>query len=193
MARLPIDETVIMSQTGAPALWGEAGYSTVEQLGIRPTLDVNGILAGFTGTGSKTVIPSWAMAKFSMRLVPMQNEKEIKHQVEQYLVEKMPPTVKWNLVQMGASPASSIDPELPFTKAFRKVLSEVWGVEPVLKHEGGSIPVVGEIKEILGMDTLLSGFGLPDDNAHSPNERLHIPTWYRGIETIIRFLYGYKG
>jgi acetylornithine deacetylase/succinyl-diaminopimelate desuccinylase-like protein len=193
LARLPINEEILIGQTGAPALWGEAGYTPTEQLGIRPTLDVNGLLSGFTGTGSKTVIPSWAMAKFSMRLVPSQNENEIIHQVKLYLTEKVPPSVKWNLVQMGVSPASTINPDLPSTKAFREVLYKVWGVEPVLKHEGGSIPVVGEIKRILGMDTVLSGFALPDDNAHSPNEKLHIPTWYRGIEAIIHFLYGYKG
>lgn len=189
MRRLPMDEKYYKTITGAPELWGEAGYTPVERVGARPTLDVNGLLSGFTGPGSKTVIPSWAMAKISMRLVPDQDPKTVHQQLIQYLTEHAPKSVTWELTAMAGGPASVTDTHQPGTKALSLGLQAVWGKEPLFKREGGSIPVVTEMQNILGVDSVLTGFGLPDDNLHSPNEKLHLPTWYRGIDALIHFIF----
>lgn len=187
--RLPMSEQYYKDITGAPQLWGESGYSPVERVGARPTLDVNGLLSGFTGSGSKTVIPSWAMAKISMRLVPNQDPEMVHQQLQQYLQEHAPKTVTWELTVMAGGPASITDIHQPGTKALSDGLEAVWGKAPLYKREGGSIPVVTDMQKILGVDSVLTGFGLPDDNLHSPNEKLHLPTWYRGIRALIHFFY----
>ncbi len=191
LARLPINDDYYLQQTGATALYGEKGYTPVERVGARPTLDVNGLLSGFTGEGSKTVIPAWAMAKISMRLVPDQDPKEVKTQLEQYLAEHCPDGIRWELKSMAGGKASMSDPHHPGAQALARALETVWGIRPVFKREGGSIPVVGDMQEILGVDSVLTGFGLPDDNIHSPNEKLHLPTWNKGIEALIHTLFNY--
>ena len=185
--RLPMDEAYFLAQTGAPALWGENGYLPSERVGARPTLDVNGLYAGFTGKGSKTVIPAWAMAKISMRLVPDQNANEIKEQLESYLMEHAPSSIRWELEEMSSGPACATDSHSPASNALFKALEDTWKKKPVFKREGGSVPIVGEMQKILGFDSVLTGFGLPEDNVHSPNERLHLETFFRGIEALIRF------
>jgi len=189
LSRLPLNDQTYLEQTGAPQLWGEAGYTTVERVGARPTLDVNGMSSGFTGKGSKTVIPSWAMAKISMRLVPDQDPEEVTKQLQAYLEEHAPATVRWELIPMSGGRASISDRNLPAIQKLTKAMHSVWGVEALFRREGGSVPVTGDMQKILKMESVLTGFGLPDDRIHSPNEKLHLPTWYRGIDTIVHFFY----
>ncbi len=189
LLRLPMNDETYMHLTGAPELWGESGFSTVERIGARPTLDVNGLYSGFTGEGSKTVIPSWAMAKISMRLVPDQLPAEVEAQLRQYLAEHAPKTVKWQLITFNSGEACVIDVNHPGVKALYRALETVWGTRPVYKREGGSVPVVLNMQRILGVESVLTGFGLPDDNLHAPNEKLNLPNWYRGIDALIHFFY----
>jgi len=189
IADSPMNDAYYIKTTGVSKLWGEAGYLPAERVGGRPTLDVNGMLSGFTGEGSKTVIPSWAMAKISMRLVPNQDPEEVHQQLLAYLQAHAPSTVQWNLTVMAGGPASISDIHGPGTNALASSLEAIWGKQVVFKREGGSIPVVGDMQRILGTDSVVIGFGLPDDNLHAPNEKLHLPTWYRGINALIHFFY----
>jgi acetylornithine deacetylase/succinyl-diaminopimelate desuccinylase-like protein len=189
LSKLPISERTYLEQTGVPALYGEAGYTDIERVGARPTLDVNGLFSGFTGKGSKTIIPAWAMAKISMRIVPDQDPAEVHHQLVQYLEMNAPKTIRWELIVMAGGPAAISNINLPATKALDKALEAAWGIKPVYKREGGSVPIVSEMQKILGVDSVLTGFGLPDDNVHSPNERLHIPTWHKGVDALVHFIY----
>lgn len=189
LARLPSDEEYFKQQTGVQEVWGEAGYTPNERVGARPTLEVNGMLSGFTGKGSKTVLPAHAMAKISMRLVPDQDPAEVHQQLCKYLQANAPSTIRWELIAMQGGPASITDPHHPAAQALGKALEQVWGVRPLLKREGGSIPVVADMQKILGIDSVLTGFGLPDDNLHAPNEKLHLPTWYQGIDALVNFFY----
>jgi acetylornithine deacetylase/succinyl-diaminopimelate desuccinylase-like protein len=187
LARLPIDEKHFLEITGVPALYGEAGFTANERTGARPTLDVNGILSGFTGEGSKTVIPAWAMAKISMRLVPDQDPKEVHQQLIQYLEKHAPRDIRWEVTVMAGSSASISDRNNIGVQAMGKALETVWGTRPYFRREGGSIPVVRDMQTLLGIESVVSGFGLPDDNVHAPNEKMNLPTWYRGIEAVIQF------
>ncbi len=191
LARLPMSDEFYIQQTGVPAVYGEAGYTSVERVGARPSLDVNGIYSGFINEGSKTIIPAWAMAKISMRLVPYQDPQAIYQSLKSYLESNAPKTVRWELVQLGLGAASISDIHHPATQSLAKAMTEIWGKSPVYKREGGSVPIVGSMQEILGIDSILTGFGLSDDHIHSPNEKLHLPTWYRGIDTLINFFYNY--
>ena len=188
LARLPMDENFFRDQTGAPVLYGEAGYSPVERIGTRPTLEVNGLLSGFTGEGSKTVLPAKAMAKISMRLVPDQHPDEVHKQLLDYLESSAPPTVQWEVEPLASAPASIARRDIPGVTALSRALESTWGTRPVFRREGGSVPVVGQMQDILGIESVLTGFGLPDDNLHAPNEKIHLPTFYRGIDAIIRYL-----
>lgn len=189
LSRLPMGEDFYKRQTGAPTLWGEPEYQPVERAGGRPTLEVHGLLSGFTGTGTKTVIPAWAMAKLSSRLVPDQDPEEVYEQLKQYLERKAPKSIRWELTFFGGGPAVITKLDLPATRALAGALESVWGVEPVYKREGGSIPVVVEMQEILGVQSVITGFGLPDDNVHAPNEKLDLETWYRGMDALALFFY----
>ncbi len=189
LSRLPMDEQYYRQQMGVSQTWGETGFTPIERVGARPTLEVNGLLAGFTGKGSKTVIPSHAMAKISMRLVPDQDPAEVHQQLIQYMEQNAPPTIQWEIVPMAGGPASMSDPHHPATEALASALETVWGKRPVYKREGGSVPVVGDMQKILSVESVLTGFGLPDDNLHAPNEKLHLPTWYQGIDALIHFFY----
>ncbi len=189
LARLPLDDAYFLKITGAPALFGEEGYTSAERIGARPTLEVNGLYSGYIGEGSKTVLPAYAMAKISCRLVPDQDPAEVHQQLFDYLKAHAPSTVRWEVIQHAAAPAAMIEPDRPEVIALSRAMEQVWGRKPAFKREGGSIPVVAQLKSILSMPTILTGFGLPDDNLHAPNERLHLPTWQRGIETLIHFFY----
>lgn len=191
LARLPMDEEFYLRQTGAPALYGEAGFTPVERAGARPTLDVNGLYSGFIGTGSKTVLPAYAMAKISMRLVPDQDPKEVEDGLAAYLKAHAPDTVRWELNSLAGNKPSISDIHHPATRAMARALETTWGKAPLYKREGGSVPIVGDMQRILGVESVLTGFGLPDDNIHAPNEKLHLPTWYKGIEALIHFFYNY--
>jgi acetylornithine deacetylase/succinyl-diaminopimelate desuccinylase-like protein len=181
------------AMTGAPGLWGEAGYTTLERVGARPTLEVNGLVSGFIGEGAKTVLPAKALAKLSCRLVPGQNPAAIKGMLEQYLSENAPDTVTWCVRELSHGPGALMDRQSAPVRAAAKALKDVFGAEPVFRREGGSIPVVGVLKEKLGVDSVLLGFGLPDDGIHGPNEKQHLPTLFKGIETYVRFLAGFQG
>ncbi len=193
LSRLPISDEDLLEQTGVKMLWGEKNYTSIERTGARPTLDINGILSGFTGEGSKTVIPAWAMAKISMRLVPDQDPEKVHQQLIKYIEKNIPPTVSWDLKKHAGGKASIANTNHPGVIALAKALEDVWHTKPVFKREGGSIPIVGEMQKILGTDSVLTGFGLPNDNIHSPNEKLHLPTWRKGILAIIHFFYNYSG
>jgi acetylornithine deacetylase/succinyl-diaminopimelate desuccinylase-like protein len=188
LSRLPMTEETYLRQTGVPKLWGEPQFTPVERLGARPTLEINGLYSGYIGEGSKTIIPSYSMGKISLRLVPNQEPDEIIAQIREYLEKKIPDTVRWEMVGPRGAPASIVDRDLPATQALKKALEAVWGTSPVYKLEGGSVPVVASMEQILGLKSVLTGFGLPEDNIHSPNEKLHIPTWKNGIDTLIHFL-----
>lgn len=188
-ARLPMNDEYFQTQAGVQKLWGEQGFTAAERIGARPTLEVNGLYSGFTGSGSKTVLPAYAMAKISMRLVADQDPDEVQQQLVQYLTERAPDTVRWEITPMAGSFASAANPNSREAIAFANALESVWGVRPLYKREGGSVPVVTDMQKILGIDSVLTGFGLPDDRIHSPNEHLHLPTWYKGIDSIIHFLY----
>lgn len=187
LSRLPMNDQWFQSQTGVPQLYGESGYTSIERVGARPTLEVNGLLSGFTGEGSKTVLPAHAMAKISMRLVPNQKPDEVHQQLLSYLKENAPDTVHWEVTQMAGGIASITDRNIPGVKALSQALEETFGTRPVFRREGGSVPVTAQIQEILGAESVLTGFGLPDDNLHAPNEKLHLPTYFRGIEALVRF------
>ena len=187
MARLPVNDETYLEQTGAPALFGEAGYSALERVAGRPTLEVNGLLSGFTGEGSKTVLPSKAMAKISMRLVPDQNPDEVLEQLRQYIQDHAPQTVRWELLKHAGGSPSITNRHTAGVAALSKALEDTWGIRPVYRREGGSVPVTAQMCNLLGVESVLTGFGLPDDNLHAPNEKMHLPTFYRGIEAITRY------
>lgn len=187
LARLPTDEKHFLEQTGAPALYGEAGFTPAERAGARPTLDVNGMLSGFTGAGSKTVIPAWAMAKISMRLVPDQDPADVAKQFYAYLEARASKDIRWEVTEMHIGTPSISDRNNAGVRAMAAALESVWGKQPYFRREGGSIPVVAQMQRVLGIESVVAGFGLPNDNVHAPNERLHLPTWYMGIEAFIHF------
>ncbi len=187
LAHLPHSDEQWGKMAGVSQLYGEKGFTTLERVGVRPTLEVNGMNSGFTGEGLKTVLPAKAMAKVSMRLVPYQDPNAVEGQLKQYLQQHAPPTVRWELKKMGSGPAVLVNRDTPGMRAALSALQDTFGVKPVFVMLGGSVPVVSMIKEIMGKDSILLGFGLPDDNLHSPNEKLHLPNYYHGIESYIRF------
>jgi len=193
LARLPIYDEDVKSQTGVKKLFGEKGFSTIERIGARPTLDVNGMLSGFTGEGSKTIIPAWAMAKVSMRLVPNQDPQEVYQQLTNFVKANVPDTVDWEIKQHAGGFPAMTDLNHPGVRALSDALESTWSQKPFYKREGGSIPVVTEMQNILGSESVLTGFGLPEDNIHSPNESLHLPTWKLGINALITFFYNFAG
>ncbi len=192
LARLPLTEEFYLHESGSPALWGEEGYTPAERTGARPTLEVNGLYSGYIEKGSKTVLPAYAMAKISTRLVPEQDPQEVGQQLRAYLAENAPPTVTWELEQLSGSVASLSDRQSPWIQAYIEAAQSAWGTRPLFKREGGSVPVVVHFQELLGVDSVNIGFGLPSDNMHGPNEKLHLPTFYKGIEALIHFFYEVK-
>jgi acetylornithine deacetylase/succinyl-diaminopimelate desuccinylase-like protein len=189
LAQLPITDQDYIKTTGVRQLRLEKGFTSIEAIGARPTLEVNGFLSGFTGEGSKTVIPAKAMAKISTRLVPDQDPKVVSEQLKQYLTEHAPASVTWEVKDLSGGKPCITARDSAGVEALKKAYIEVWKRDPVYKREGGSVPVVGDFQVHLGADSVLSGFGLPDDNIHSPNEKLDLPNWRRGIEALIHFFY----
>jgi len=188
MAELPFDEEEFRQSVGAPKVSGEGGYTTLERKGGRPTFDVNGLKSGFQGDGAKTVLPAEASAKFSMRLVPDQDPHKIAELVTDFLNSIAPDTVSIDVVDHhGASPVV-VSRDGAAVKAAERALEVGFGRKPLYVREGGSIPVVNTFKESLGVESLLVGLGLPDDNPHSPNERFRVVDYYRGIVTLAAFL-----
>lgn len=187
LARLPLDDQYYLTGAGATALDGEAGYTAVERATARPTLDVNGFYSGFIGEGSKTVLPCYAMAKVSTRLVPDQDPARVKQGFIEYLNAHVPAGMRYELIEHAGSKASITDIHTPYVQALVDAMDTVWGKRPVYKREGGSIPVVGHMKEILNAESVLTGFGLPEDNIHAPDEHLMLSNWYRGIDALIHY------
>lgn len=192
LSRLPMDERFYLEQTGVPQLWGEAGYSPVERTGARPTLEVNGLYSGYTGPGQKTVLPAQAMAKISMRLVPDQDPDEVQQQLIRYLEANAPPTIHWQVISLAGSSASISDRNSLAVKALDKAFQTVWGTPAVFKREGGSVPVVSQFQDYLNIETVNTGFGLPGDGVHGPNESLDLHTWYQGIDALVHFFFNLK-
>ena len=179
--RLPFNEKRYAKELGAPKLWGETGYSTLERVWARPTFEVNGILSGFTGEGAKTVIPAVAMAKVSMRLVPNQDPDKIAQLFEDYVRKVAPKTVEARVTRMHGGKPWMTDFDNKFVLAAGRAIQKGFGKEPVFNREGGSIPVVATFSEILGLPSVLFGVGLPDENAHAPNEKLDLGNFHGGI------------
>jgi len=169
------------------AVEGEKGYTTLERTGIRPALDVNGIWGGYTGEGAKTVLPSKAYAKISMRLVPHQDNDKITELFTEYFTSLAPASVKVKVTpHHGGKPAVTPTDSVAY-KAASKAIEESWGKKPIPTRDGGSIPIVALFKETLQADTVLMGFGLDSDAIHSPNEHFGLFNFYKGIETIPLF------
>ena len=183
IADLPFDEKNWLASTGAPALFGEKGYSTLERVWTRPTLDCNGITGGFTGDGSKTIIPARAMAKISCRLVPDQEPDVIGKQVGDYLQKIAPPGVRVRIVMLHGGRPYVAPTNHPVFDVAKKAFSKAFGRPTVFIREGGSIPFVRTIADATGKPCLLMGFGQPDENAHAPNEWLDLENYHLGIKS----------
>jgi acetylornithine deacetylase/succinyl-diaminopimelate desuccinylase-like protein len=179
--KLPFSEKRYRKELGAPKLFGETGYSTMERVWGRPTFEVNGLLSGFTGEGAKTVIAAKSMAKVSMRLVPNQDPKKIGDLFESYLKKITPKTVDLTITRMHGGKPWVTDYHSPYVQAAARAIEQAFGQRPVFTREGGSIPVVSTFQEVLGLPTVLFGIGLPDENAHAPNEKLDLSNFHNGV------------
>ena len=179
--KLPFNEKRYRNELGAPKLFGESGYTTLERVWGRPTFEVNGLLSGFTGEGAKTVIPAVAMAKVSMRLVPNQDPNKIAELFEAYLKKNAPKTVEVKVTRMHGGKPWMTDFNSGYVQAAARAIEGAFNRTPVFTREGGSIPVVSTFQEVLGLPTVLFGVGLPDENAHAPNEKLDLGNFHGGI------------
>jgi acetylornithine deacetylase/succinyl-diaminopimelate desuccinylase-like protein len=190
MARAPFNIDEYRKKIGILEVWGETGYTVNECTGIRPTLDVNGIWGGYTGEGSKTVLPSKASAKISMRLVPFQDPDKIAALFTKRIQKISPPTVKVNVIaHHGGIPyVSPVD--TPAYRAASRAYESTYGKIPIPVRSGGSIPIISTFEQVLGIKSILMGFGLDTDAAHSPNENYHLECFFNGIETIAKW-YGF--
>ncbi len=187
LARIGMDEDFFKTFTGVKVLGGDVNFPPVERNCARPTLDVNGLYSGYIEKGAKTIIPSYAMAKISTRLVPDQEPEKILESLKAYITANIPDTVTWELDFLSGAAAYLAEEQVPGLDLFINALQETWGVEPFKKREGGSIPVATSMKNILEIDSIITGFNLPGDQIHSPNERIHLPTLQNGVEALIRF------
>ncbi|HQZ70777.1 MAG TPA: dipeptidase [Anaerolineae bacterium] len=188
LAAVPFDLGAFGQATGQAGGWGDPAYSIVERLGARPTLDVNGIWSGWTGPGAKTVLPAKAHAKVSMRLVPDQSPHEAAAQLAAHVQALAPAGVSVAVRELHGGWPARVDRGMPALNAAAAALESAFGRAPHLTLEGGSVPVVALFKQELGLDTVMLGFGLPDDNLHAPNEKFSLDNYFRGIETNIHFL-----
>lgn len=180
LARLPFTEPQYRKFLGVPKLFGERGFTAIEQRSARPTLEINGLTSGYQGEGSKTIIPSWARAKITVRLVPNQNPDRISALVRRHLKKLCPPTVRMELLSGHGAEPYLVAPTSARAQAALRALRAAFHCEPVLMREGGSIPIVSDFKKILGADALMLGLALPDDNAHSPNEKFNLDCFAKG-------------
>ncbi len=187
-ARLPFDEAEFLAnEVGATRLTGEREYGVFERMWARPTFEVHGIGGGFTGSGSKTVIPDKALAKVSTRLVPNQDPAKILAAIGEFVKQNTPAGIHVEARKLNASPASMVSPEHPAVRTAARALEEVFQQPAVFIRSGGSIPIAGEFDEYLGIPTVLMGFGLPDDCLHSPNEKFSIENFFKGINSVARY------
>ncbi len=180
MARLPISAAQYRNLVGVPRLFGERGYSFIEQRSARPTIEINGLTSGYQGEGSKTIVPAWARAKLTFRLVPDQRPDQIRKLILKRLRALCPPTVRMEVQTGHGAEPYLVSPQTPLAQAGLRTLKEAFNTTPILMREGGSIPIVTQFKKILGADSLLLGLALPDDNAHSPNEKFNLDCYENG-------------
>ncbi len=186
--RLPFDEEHYRkTEVGSTVLTGEPGYSVLYRTWARPTLEVHGMPGGFTAAGAKTVIPAKASAKVSMRLVPNQDPEDILKKFTDFVKKNTPKGIQTNVKVHSKGPAIVVGTDNPFVKASTQAMREVFGKDTVYIRSGGSIPIVADFANVLHIPSVMMGMGLPDDNLHAPNEKFHIPNFYRGIESIVRF------
>lgn len=185
--RLPFDQEGFLQEVGAPGLDGEAGFSLLERLWIRPTCDVNGVLCGYTGEGAKTVLPARAMAKVSFRLVPHQSPARVRELLEEHVARVAPPEVTARVVELHGGRPWKAELTGEFFEAARTALEEAFGTPPVLTGEGGSIPIVVDFQEILQAPVLLMGFAPPGANMHAPNEWIPLENFEMGIRAVAGF------
>ncbi len=186
-AQLPQDDSALARDLGVPVLHGEEGFTTLERIWARPTLDCNGITGGFTGSGMMSIIPAHASAKLSMRLVPNQDPGRIAAQFEQHIRALAPRSAQVDVRLLSAADPFLMAVESPAVRAARVALRESFGREAVLQRDGGSIPAVTHIQKVLSADSVLLGFGLPEENAHGPNEFLKLDHFFGGIRTVVHF------
>jgi acetylornithine deacetylase/succinyl-diaminopimelate desuccinylase-like protein len=187
--RLPFDErSFLRKEVGARALDGEAGFSVLERLWARPTLEVHGIRGGFTGEGAKTVIPAAATAKISMRLVPAMNPAEVIRLLVRRVEELTPPGIRTTVRTISRAPATVVNIENRYVTKAAQALKQAFRKKAVIVRSGGSIPIAGLFAQYLNIPVVLIGFGLPDDNLHAPNEKFYLPNFYQGIEAVGLYL-----
>jgi acetylornithine deacetylase/succinyl-diaminopimelate desuccinylase-like protein len=182
-----------LGQVGLKVPAGEKDRMLIEQISTRPTCDANGIIGGYTGEGAKTVIAAEASAKISFRLVGTQNPEKIRDAFRAFVRSKLPPDATAEFINHACSPALQVAYENPALAKARKALTEEWGTKAVAVGSGGSIPIVGDFKTVLGMDTLLVGFGLDDDRVHSPNEKYDLTSFHKGTRSWARIIAALAG
>jgi acetylornithine deacetylase/succinyl-diaminopimelate desuccinylase-like protein len=190
---LGFDEAAFLGDIGLSTPVGERGYAPLERLWARPTADINGIWGGYTGAGSKTVIASEASAKVSFRLVPGQDPDEVLQQFKQFVADRLPPGASVTFADFARAPGIEVNVDSPHVRAALEALGDEYGKPALLMGSGGSIPVVTSLRAILGVDSLLMGFGLDDDQVHSPNEKFEEACFHHGIRSHARLLAKFAG
>ncbi|HKQ58012.1 MAG TPA: dipeptidase [Candidatus Eisenbacteria bacterium] len=181
---VPFDEQGFIHESGSPVAWGEKGFTTLERISVRPTLDVNGLWGGYQGEGSKTVLPSFAAAKVSMRLVPDQDPAEVFRTFSEHVQHLAPPGVTVKVIDLHSAPPFLTAIDHPVLEAARRALKRAWNKPPVMIREGGSIPVMATFQETHGLPSILIGFGLDDDQVHSPNEKFSLSSFHGGTRSV---------
>lgn len=192
-ARLPVTPETLLAETGSPALWGEPEFAPAVRIGARPTLEVNRLAAGPVGEGIATIIPGRASAHISMRLVPDQDAEEIYRLFLRHVEAHAPATVRWEAPLIATAPPCLVERDSPGTRALVGALETAWGVRPLFFRGGGGIPVVAQLQSILGVRSVISGFALPDDSPHGPDEKLDLATWRLGVEALVHFFHNLAG
>ena len=192
IAQIPFDEEKYKKAIGVDALFGEKGYSTLERNSCRPSFDICGIWGGYTGEGSKTVLPSKAYAKVSTRLVPHQDHAKISQMFEEYIARVTPPYVKVKVTPSHGGQGYVCPIDLPAYQAAEKAVGIAFGKKPLAVRRGGSIPIISTFEQVLGIKTVLMGFGLEQNAIHSPNESQELDIFFKGIESVAEFYRLYK-
>lgn len=187
-AKQQFNEDKLKADLGLDTLYGEDGYSFVEQIGARPTLELNGVYGGFQGEGSKTVIPKEAHAKITCRLVGNQDPQDILDKIEAHLEQHVQPGAKLNIVQVEKARAFTIDPANPMLQKAADAYERVYGTRALFTNDGGSIPIVETLSRVLHAPAVMMGFGLPDENLHAPNEHFNLENFDKGLLTIVDYL-----
>ena len=185
LAQLPFDEEYMLKHSGAPSLWGEPEFTPLERTVARPTAEILHFVAG----APKSAIPAKATARFSFRLVPDQDPEEVAQAFRKYLENRLPPTMTCKAVLTGGNPGIILDRQSPEIQALKNALQAAFGRPPILQRGGGGIGAVSMFKQTLGINSILTGFSLPDDNFHGPNEKLHLPTWKKGMAALVHFFH----